>query len=430
MAARQDSDFGSGRFRGIVGAMKEPQTDWFCVAALITCIGVFGLALGLTYPLLSLMMAEAGMSDFMIGLSGAMTGVGLVLSTWFLPGLIRFLGGFRLVVLSLVLVAVGMILFPVSDPLTHWFPLRILLGASLNAIFVVSEAWLNAVTAERVRGRVIGVYATVMAGGFALGPLLLVVLGGIGILPFVVGAVIVGGSVAAMLPLRRRSATGLSEMQLSSLALFIKAATLLSGVVLVFAFFDAAIMTLIPIYMLRSGFPDYIGAAALSAMLVGMVAAQFPVGWLLDRFSRPAVIAGCSLAAAAGCALVPAVITSCSLSAAAVCAQVPAAFGLPWPLWPLLVALGGVSFALYTGALTVLGERFTGALLTAGSAVFAFAYGVGGGLGPLVGGAVLGGLGPTAMMMLFALVFLALALMVLRWPLARGAAKVAAAETG
>ncbi|NIA68590.1 MFS transporter [Pelagibius litoralis] len=385
---------------------EENRTDWPCVAALIACIGVFGLALGLTYPLLSLMMAEAGMSDFAIGLNGAMTGVGLVLSTFFLPRMIRLLGGFRIVVISLLLCAGGMLLFPLTDPEVHWFPLRIIVGACLNAIFVVSEAWLNTVTAERIRGRVIGVYATMMAAGFALGPLLLVILGGTGTLPFVVGAAIVGGSVLAMLPLRRRSAEGLTEMRLASLGLFMKVAALLTGVVFVFAFFDAAAMTLLPIYMLRSGFSPEIGAAALSALLIGMVAAQFPVGWLLDRFSRPGVIAGCSLVAAAGCALLPLTL-----------GQV---WGQDWLFWPLLVVLGGASFALYTGALTVLGERFSGSLLMAGSASFAFIYGIGGGLGPLLGGTVLEGFGPDAMMGLFGLVFLVLALLVRRLPLALG----------
>src|SRR5690606_11819060 len=121
---------------------------------------------------------------------------------------------------------------------------------------------------------------------------------------------------------------------------------------------DAAVMTLIPVYLLRSGFTAEVGAAALSAMLIGMVLAQFPVGWLLDRFRRSAVIAGCSLIAAACCALLP------------------WSLALPWVFWPLMVLLGGVSFALYTGALTVLGEHFRGGLLMAGSACFALAYGV------------------------------------------------------
>lgn len=392
-------------FRAMETPAQERRTDWASVTALITCIGVFGLALGLTYPLLSIMMVADGFSDFMIGLNGAMTCVGVVLSTFFLPRLLHLFGAFPVLVLGLAGSAVSLLALPFTDPLLAWPLLRIALGFCLNAIFVISEAWLNAVTAERIRGRVIGVYATVMAAGFALGPLLLITLGGAGLLPFIVCAAIIGASVLVILPLRRRSAAELDGMRLSGLALFLTAAPLLAGVVLVFAFFDAAVMTLIPVYMLRAGFSAEIGATALSAMLVGMVVAQFPVGWLLDRWSRRAVIAGCSLLAALGCALLP------------------WSLGLPAVMWPLLVILGGVSFALYTGALTVLGEHFRGSLLLAGSACFALAYGVGGTFGPLAGGTVLGVFGADAMPMLFAVVFLGLAVLVLRLPLTRPAAR-------
>jgi MFS family permease len=305
------------------------------------------------------------------------------------------------VVLGLVGTAASLLAMPFTDPEVSWLALRILLGFCLNVIFVVSEAWLNSVTAERIRGRVIGVYATVMAAGFALGPLLLVMLGGAGLLPFFVCAAIIAASIVMILPLRRRSAAELAGMRLANLRRFLAVAALLAGVVMVFAFFDAAVMTLIPVYMLRSGFTAEIGAGALSAMLVGMVLAQYPVGWLLDRFSRPGVIAGCSLVAAVACALLP------------------WSLALPAVMWPLLVLLGGVSFALYTGALTVLGEHFRGSLLLAGSACFALAYGIGGTFGPLAGGAMLQAFGPDAMPGLFAVVFLALAALVARRPLAK-----------
>src|SRR3546814_12679511 len=87
-------------------------------------------------------------------------------------------------------------------------------------------------------------------------------------------------------------------MNFGAVRRFLGLAALLAAVVAVFAFFDAAVMTLIPVYLLRSGFTADIGAAALSAMLVGMILAQYPVGWLLDQFRRATVIAGCSLVAA------------------------------------------------------------------------------------------------------------------------------------
>ena len=382
---------------------QERPTEWSSVVALITCIGVFGLALGLTYPLLSIMMVDAGFSDFMIGVNGSATCVGVILALFVLPRLLRTLGAFAVVVLGLAGAAACLVAFPFSDPDVSWLALRVVLGACLNVIFVVSEAWLNAVTAERIRGRVIGIYATVMAGGFALGPLLLVVLGDSGALPFIVCAAITAAAIAIILPLRHRDAAEIAGMNFDALRRFLGLGALLATVVAVFAFFDAAVLTLIPVYLLRSGFTAEIGAAALSAMMVGMVFAQFPVGWLLDRFRRSAVIAGCSLAAALCCAVLP-----WSLA-------VPAVF------WPLMLLLGGASFALYTGALTVLGERFRGSLLVAGSACFALAYGSGGTLGPLAGGSVLQAFGPDAMPALFAVMFLALAVVVVRRPLTRAA---------
>src|SRR3546814_13421429 len=93
-----------------------------------------------------------------------------------------------------------------------------------------------------------------MAGGFALGPLLLVVLGRSGALPFLVCAAIIVAAIAVILPLRHRSAAGLDGMNFGAVRRFLGLAALLAAVVAVFAFFDAAVMTLIPVYLLRSGF--------------------------------------------------------------------------------------------------------------------------------------------------------------------------------
>src|SRR3546814_612953 len=85
----------------VLESPQERHTDWASVVALITCIGVFGLALGLTYPLLSIMMVDAGFSDFFIGINGSATCVGVLLALFVLPGLLRAWGAFAVVVLGL-----------------------------------------------------------------------------------------------------------------------------------------------------------------------------------------------------------------------------------------------------------------------------------------------------------------------------------------
>src|SRR3546814_16378898 len=79
---------------------QECRTEWPSVVALIACIGVFGLAFGLTYPLLSIMMVDAGFSDLLIGLNGSATCIGVILALFILPRLLRTLGAFAVVVLG------------------------------------------------------------------------------------------------------------------------------------------------------------------------------------------------------------------------------------------------------------------------------------------------------------------------------------------
>src|SRR3546814_19165737 len=108
---------------------QQRRTDWACVVALITYIGVFGLALGLTYPLLSIMMVEVGFSDFMSGVNGSATCVSVVLALFVLPRLLQAFGAFAVVVLCRVGAAGRMLAFPFTDPELAWLALRIVLRA-------------------------------------------------------------------------------------------------------------------------------------------------------------------------------------------------------------------------------------------------------------------------------------------------------------
>jgi hypothetical protein len=58
--------------------------------------------------------------------------------------------------------------------------------------------------------------------------------------------------------------------------------------------------------------------------------------------------------------------------------------------------MGTATFSLYTCALTMLGERHSGAMLVAGSAAFALAYAAGSGAGSGLTGAIMEAGGPKA----------------------------------
>ena len=64
-------------------------------------------------------------------------------------------------------------------------------------------------------------------------------------------------------------------------------------------------------------------------------------------------------------------------------------------LWPVALLLGTCAYDVYIIAMTVMGDRFQGRDLVAGSAAFAAMWGVGGIIGPPLAGFALDLLGPS-----------------------------------
>ncbi|NIA68588.1 MFS transporter [Pelagibius litoralis] len=385
-----------------IAPTEAAGTQWTAVYLLTAAMGLCGLGLGFSYPLFSLVMERQGADDFTIGLSGAMTGFGLLASNLVLPALLARFGPLRLLAGGIVCASACLALAPYSDAQSHWYLLRFGLGCFMNIAFIVTEVWLNGASAEAQRGRIVGFFTAVMAAGFALGPLLILLLGSEGPLPFLACAGLVLLGALTVLPLGGRdrggSVNAFDGLSLRAVLGFFRLAPLLAILVLVYSLFDGTALVILPIYFVEGGFTAEQASAALACLLIGMVILQPVIGWLLDRFARRRVMAFCTLVSAL------------------CCLALPAALDTTWLLGALLLLLGGLAVGLYTGALTLLGEGYSGESLVAGTTCLAVVYGLGSALGPLAGGGALHRLGPDSVPYLLAALFAATTLFCLRRP--------------
>ena len=181
----------------------EMPTPWGAIAGIIATVSIFAISQGLTYPLLSLILERQGASPSMIGLSAAMTPLEIVVSASFIPAVSKRFGPGRTALACAALAAVLLALIGwMRDPLV-WFPLRFFLGAVINPLYVLSEVWMLTLAPPRRRGRLLGLYAMIISGGFAVGPLCLAFVGSDGWAPFLIGIVafiLCGGCLASVLP--------------------------------------------------------------------------------------------------------------------------------------------------------------------------------------------------------------------------------------
>lgn len=340
------------------------------LTAAIACAAAVGVGLSLTIPLLSLEMERMGVSGRWIGANTAVAGVASLAVVPFVPRLAARFGVLPLLWASVALVVASLLAFRVLYGFLWWFPLRFVFSSGLGVLFVLSEYWIASAAPPARRGFVIGIYATVLALGFAAGPAILLLVGTSGWAPYLAGA---GVFALAALPLAlaRGLSPAVGHGTGRSVASFLTAAPAATLAALVFGAIETGAFALLPVYALRLGFDAASAAILVSALAAGNVVFQIPLGLLSDRIDRRLVLLSAAVAGLLGAALLPLVA------------------GATAALIAVLFAFGGLTGALYTVGLAHLGARFTGADLVSANAAFVILYNVGLIVGPpAVGGAM------------------------------------------
>jgi len=338
---------------------REDRKPWAAMAGIIATVTVFAVAQGLTYPLLSFILERQGTTSSLIGLSAAMTPLGFIISAPFIPALVRRVGGGRLAILCSILAALALIMIGWTQDIRAWMPLRFLLGFFANPLYVISETWLISITPAPRRGRIMGLYSSIVSGGFAIGPLSLGLVGTEGWPPFLIGIaafLLCGLIVLAVVP---RLPDMPDEGEATSVGGFFALAPLLLFAVFTAAAFEQTLLSLFAVYGAALGSGEQRIASLITCFVAGNAVLQILLGRLAERFGSTRTTLFCVLACLAGCLLLPSIFNS-------------------WLIWPLVFVWGGASFGIYTLSLIQLGERFTGQTMIAGNAAFAFVWGIGG----------------------------------------------------
>jgi len=358
------------------------------LAAVIASMVVVNLVYGLTLPLLSLVLDAQGISKTVIGLSiMCQASAGLVLAPW-MPRLIVRLGAARLMQLATLVAAMTLLALGLVQDVYAWFPIRFLLGAAAAILWSASEAVINELAEDQWRGRIIGIYGSAGAAGFAMGPLILILTGSDGLLPFTVTAalIVVAGLPLFWLPSRADGNAEIEQTGLSRLFTLVPHIFLLN---LTYAAAVEAFVAFFPLYGIHLGLGEARTLSLLTTFAVGGIVLQLPLGWLADHMQRQRLLLACIVFTTVGFLFLPNAISH----------------DLGGPVFAFV--LGGVEGMIYALGVILLGQRFRGADLAAASVLFTGMWGAGTMLGPALVGAGMDLLGNGAMTWLIAGIFVA-----------------------
>ena len=354
--------------------------------AACAAIIVFGFAMGLTYPLLSLLLERRGVSETVIGLNAAMSPLGILLFSVLIPVLARRYGARTVTMTAALCAALILLGYRLLPSLEAWFVLRLLHGVVISTLFVLSESWVVKYADPASRGKVVAIYGAALAASFGAGPLLISLIGIDGWLPFAVGAAVLVAAVFPISMIREDRLEPEAKAGWSDIVNFIPRAPILLAAVFIFAVFDAATLSLLPVYGIRLGYDLTAASNMLTVLIVGNVVLLLPIGWLIDRHDRRAVLAGLGVVTLALLLLLPLVAGS-------------------WVQWPVLLVVGASGYGIYTCALAILGDRYTGHELIAGSSSFATMWGSGALVGSMIAGGAMQAFGPHGLPLSLAVCF-------------------------
>lgn len=343
------------------------------LAGLLFAVSVVGFSLGASLPLVSLRLHEAGADMLKIGIISAIPAAGMMLSAFMVDTCCRHLTRRTIYLLCFSLCAVSVALLEWAfSSLWLLAVLRLGLGIGMGVAIILGESWVNELCPEHNRGKIMALYATSFTGFQVLGPALIALIGAGS--PWIIGVVTLGYGLALLcivLTVPDDHVEHAEESKSFGLAGFFRVAPALCVAVLFFSFFDAVVLSLLPVYASSHGFAVAVAALMVTVVFAGDMLFQLPLGWLADRVERT----GLHLA--------------CGLVAMTIGLALPWLLQLTWLLWPMLVLLGAVAGGIYTLALVLIGQRFKGQDLVTANASVGLLWGVGSLVGPLVSGAAM-----------------------------------------
>jgi len=273
-----------------------------------------------------LLMVGNGLQGTLLGVRGAIEQIdpawmGFIMSAYFIgflggsritPILLRRVGHIRVFAALGSLVSAAFILYVAFVNPVFWFFMRLIVGFCFSGLYVVAESWINDQATNETRGQSLSLYILVQMFGVVAGQVLLNVADPSGYNLFILISVLVSISFAPIL-LSVSPTPVFDASRPMSFKELMKASPLgCVGVFLLGGVFSA-LFGMASVFATERGLSIQEISWFVTAIYVGGLLLQYPIGWLSDRMDRRTLII-----------VVTAILTGVCLTAN--------------PLYPLLIA--------------------------------------------------------------------------------------------
>ena len=269
-------------------------------AALFLSVILLQLSTGGVGPLDAISGLVLKFSTQQIGLLGSAHFLGFFIGCWWAPRLMGNVGHSRAFAVCTALGAMGLLGHTLTEDPRIWAILRIASGTCIAGCYTVVEAWLNAKVTNETRGRAMGTYRIADTGAALCAQLIIAVLPPASYVSYNILAIL---CCASLLPLTltRASQPRIPDAPRLRPRLAWRSSPLAVVGVIVAALSAASFRMVGPVYGQEVGLDVDQIAFFLASFVLGGALAQYPLGWLADKYDRRWVLIWLSAAAVLSC---------------------------------------------------------------------------------------------------------------------------------
>ena len=359
--------------------------------ALLAATAILNIANGSLFTLIGLRLAGS-VEPSTVGIIASGHFIGLLTGSFTATAIILRVGHIRAFTVFAAIAACAVIAMGLFFSPTIWFLIRIVIGYAMAGLFMVLESWFNSQASNEQRGRVFAFYMVASSGAFAVGPFLVNLGDPDSFRLFALTGILFN---LCLLPiaLTRAGNPVIAVGKRMNLRKLFEISPL--GVVgcVAAGLVNSAIYGLGAVYGELVGLGDGGVSALFSAIILGGLAMQVPVGWLSDRFDRRSTM----LALTAAATLVSAFVVLLGDYSVA--------------LLPILAfVFGGMTGPIYGMAVAQSNDYVEKDQFVAVSSGLLIAYSLGAIAGPNIGSWAMDAAGPAGLWLYAAVVLLALGL--------------------
>ena len=344
------------------------MSDSKAFPAIYLSIGLSYLGVGLVAPLIAIVLSEHGENSFIVGLIGTTMFTAFTVASFPVGAATDRLGPKPVLVGGLIVYGAAILLFAFIRVTWLFFVVRAVEGVGASAISVATETMINRLSKPDERARRMSYYALSIGIGWAAGPIAGTLLFAIRPeVPFIgcfalsfIAALLAAGLIKES-PSGSHRGEGILSVHSANIIVPISAGAF-------YGYLMSSLVTLFPLYLKREIMvPETAMGAIITAVIIGTVVSQVPIGHAADRFGKRKTLLVCTV-------LLGIVFLLMTLHS-------------NWRLFLATGALvGALAGSLYPIGLALIGHIVSKERLGAATATFSLAFGLGSLIGPSMSG--------------------------------------------